>query len=110
MRIRNYREFKDELFLDTVERIQGQERDIILFSLATTDPIKAMQRASFFFNPNRFNVAITRAKKKRIVIGHKNLFQLSSSDKELDKMIANFRDFYNSSYKVFEQAETEDLF
>lgn len=110
MRISNYKEFKDELFLDTVERIQGQERDIIIFSLATTDPIKAMQRASFFFNPNRFNVAITRAKKKRIVIGHKNLFHISSIDKELDKMISNFRDFYNSSYKVFEQAETEDLF
>jgi len=110
MKILNYKAFEDKLFIDTVERIQGQERDIIIFSLATTDPIKAMQRASFFFNPNRFNVAITRAKKKRIVIGHKNLFQLSSSDKELDKMIANFRDFYNSSYKVFEQAETEDLF
>jgi DNA replication ATP-dependent helicase Dna2 len=110
MRIRNYKEFKDELFLDTVERIQGQERDIIIFSLATTDPVKAMQRASFFFNPNRFNVALTRAKKKRIVIGHKNLFHLLSSDKELDKMISNFREFYNSSYKVFEQAETEDLF
>lgn len=110
MRMSNYTEFKDELFLDTVERIQGQERDIIIFSLATTDPIKAMQRASFFFNPNRFNVAITRAKKKRIVIGHKNLFHLSSNDKELDKMIVNFRDFYNSSFKVFEQAQTEDLF
>jgi superfamily I DNA and/or RNA helicase len=69
-----------------------------------------MQRATFFFNPNRFNVAITRAKKKRIVIGHKNLFLLSSNDIELDKMIANFRDFYESSFKVFEQAETEDLF
>lgn len=110
MRIRNYKEFIDELFLDTVERIQGQERDIIIFSLATTDPIKAMQRASFFFNPNRFNVAITRSKKKRIVIGHKNLFHLSSKDMELDKMISNFRDFYNSSSKVFEQAETKDLF
>lgn len=110
MRIHNYIKFKDELFLDTVERIQGQERDIIFFSLATTDPTKAMQRASFFFNPNRFNVAITRAKKKRIVIGHKNLFHLSSNDKELDKMISNFRDFYNSSYKVFEQTETDDLF
>lgn len=110
MRIRNYNEFKDELFLDTVERIQGQERDIIIFSLSTTDPIKAMQRATFFFNPNRFNVAITRAKKKRIVIGHKNLFYLSSCNKDLDKMISVFRDFYHSSYKVFEQAETEDLF
>ncbi len=108
--LNNYSDFKEKLFLDTVERIQGQERDIVIFSLATSNPIKAMQRATFFFNPNRFNVAITRPRKKRIVIGHKNLFHLSSDDKELDKMISIFRDFYNSSYKVFEQAETEDLF
>lgn len=106
----NYKDFKDDLFIDTVERIQGQERDIVIFSMATTDPIKAMQRAAFFFNPNRFNVAITRARKKRIVIGHKNLFHLSSNDKDLDDQIAIFRNFYNSSYRLFEQAETEDLF
>jgi DNA replication ATP-dependent helicase Dna2 len=109
-KLNNYDDFKEKLFIDTVERIQGQERDIVIFSLATTDPTKAMQRATFFFNPNRFNVAITRARKKRIVIGHRNLFHLSSDDKELDKLISNFRDFYNSSYKVFEQTETEDLF
>ncbi|MGI6291474.1 MAG: DEAD/DEAH box helicase [Bacteroidales bacterium] len=109
-KLNNYNDFKEKLFLDTVERIQGQERDIVIFSLATSDPIKAMQRATFFFNPNRFNVAITRARKKRIVIGHKNLFHLSSDDKELNKMISIFRDFYNYSYKVFEQVETEDLF
>lgn len=109
-KLNNYSDFKEKLFLDTVERLQGQERDIVIFSLATTDPIKAMQRASFFFNPNRFNVAITRAKKKRIVIGHKNLFHISSNDSDLDSMIKNFRDFYNCSFKVFEKADTEDLF
>jgi DNA replication ATP-dependent helicase Dna2 len=105
-----YNNFKDKLFVDTVERIQGQERDIIIFSLATTNPIKALQRPSFFFNPNRFNVAITRSKKKRIVIGHKNLFDFSSDDPALDLMIKNFRDFYNASYKVIEQVQTQDLF
>lgn len=110
MRLDNYNQFKDHLFLDTVERLQGQERDIVIFSLATSNPIKALQRVTFFFNPNRFNVAITRAKKKRIVIGHENLFKLSTNNKEVDEMIDLFRDFYNCSYKVFEKIETEDLF
>jgi len=101
--IDNYESIKNDLFVDTVERIQGQERDIVIYSLATSNPIKAMQRASFFFSPNRFNVAITRARKKRIVIGHENLFLITSNDTELDNMINIFRDFYNSSYKVFEQ-------
>lgn len=106
----SFESFKNDLFVDTVERIQGQERDITIFSLATSDPVKAMQRASFFFSPNRFNVAITRARKKRIVIGYKNLFQITSQDPELDKTISIFRDFYDSSYKVFEKTETEGLF
>lgn len=109
-RLSDYSEYKEKLFIDTVERIQGQERDIVIFSLATTNPIKAMQRASFFFNPNRFNVAITRSRKKRIVIGNKKLFEFSSDDLELDSMINNFRDFYDNSYKVVEKPETEDLF
>jgi DNA replication ATP-dependent helicase Dna2 len=106
----NYDGFKDELFVDTIEKIQGQERDIIIYSLATSDPAKAEQRADFFFNPNRFNVALTRAKKKRIVIGNKELFNYESKDYKLNELIKNFRDFYADAYIVEETTKTDDLF
>lgn len=96
----NYKSIKDSLFVDTIERIQGQERDVIIFSLAISDPIKAKQRADFFFNPNRLNVALTRPKKKRIVIANKALFQLQSYDGNLLALIKNFKDFYEISTKI----------
>lgn len=105
-----YDQIKDKLFVDTIERIQGQERDIVIYSLATSDPVKAEQRADFFFNPNRFNVALTRAKKKRIVIGNKSLFEYVSKDDQVNLLIQNFKDFYNDSSVVEEYTETEDLF
>ena len=105
-----YEDIKNDLFVDTIERIQGQERDIVIFSLVTSDPKKAMQRAEFFFNPNRLNVALTRAKKKRIVIGNKALFEIEATDVNLDKLIKNFRDFYNSTTIILEKSDTDNLF
>jgi DNA replication ATP-dependent helicase Dna2 len=54
---------------DTVERMQGQERELIILSLATGDLAYLEQVATFFFQAERLNVSITRAKTKLIVIG-----------------------------------------
>ncbi len=58
--------------IDTVERVQGAERDVILFAFTTSDPDHTA--SEFLNNPNRFNVAITRARHKLIVIGSKAFF------------------------------------
>jgi DNA replication ATP-dependent helicase Dna2 len=54
---------------DTVERMQGQEREMVIVSLATGDEAFLGAVAGFFFEPQRLNVSITRAKSKLIVIG-----------------------------------------
>jgi DNA replication ATP-dependent helicase Dna2 len=54
---------------DTVERMQGQERELVIVSLATGDESFLSAVAGFFFEPQRLNVSITRAKTKLIVIG-----------------------------------------
>ena len=68
--------------IDTVERLQGAERDIVLFSVTTSDPD---HRDSLFLNnPNRFNVAITRARHKLVVVGSTAFFtQVPHSDAAL---------------------------
>jgi hypothetical protein len=58
--------------IDTVERLQGAERDVILFSLTTSDPDHL--ESPFLNNPNRFNVAITRARHKLVVVGSRAFF------------------------------------
>jgi DNA replication ATP-dependent helicase Dna2 len=54
---------------DTVERMQGQERELLIVSLATGDAAFLGAVAGFFFQPQRLNVAITRARTKLIFIG-----------------------------------------
>ncbi|MCY3413258.1 MAG: AAA family ATPase [Candidatus Heimdallarchaeota archaeon] len=48
--------------IDTVDRYQGSEKDIILFSTITTTNVPILS------DPRRLNVALTRAKKKLVVV------------------------------------------
>ena len=55
--------------IDTVERIQGQERELVVVSLVASDPDHlAGEAAAFFYSGNRLNVTITRARTKLIVV------------------------------------------
>jgi DNA replication ATP-dependent helicase Dna2 len=58
-----------DVVADTVERMQGQERELVILSQATGDEVFLAAVREFFFQPQRLNVAITRARTKLIVIG-----------------------------------------
>ena len=57
--------------VDTVERFQGGERDIMILSLVRAEG------SEFVFDERRFNVAITRARCKLILVAHPDLFRNS---------------------------------
>ena len=54
--------------IDTVERLQGQDVDIIILSFSVTNPEYFKSMESFIINENRINVMISRAKKKVIIL------------------------------------------
>ena len=54
--------------VDTVERFQGQERDIVITSFALGDPDAISDEDEFLLNLNRFNVISSRARAKLIVL------------------------------------------
>lgn len=57
-----------KVVLGTVDRFQGQEADIVFLSLVRTRGI------GFLDNPNRLNVALTRARYQLVLIGNHRLF------------------------------------
>lgn len=62
--------------VDTVERIQGQEREAVVVSLAASDPEHLSgEQAAFFFSPNRLNVTLTRARTKLVLVASRHLFR-----------------------------------
>lgn len=103
-------EYEERIFIDIVERIQGQERDIVMFSFGVSDPKNAKIRLDFIYNPNRFNVTLTRARKKRIVVANYNVFNFVSKDAEINKLIHNYMAFYRESTVLKEVSYTDDLF
>src|SRR5690606_16851242 len=70
----------DALVVDTVERIQGQEREDVVLTLATGDPASLDARAGFFFSTNRLNVALSRARTKAIVVAAPGPFRALPED------------------------------
>jgi DNA replication ATP-dependent helicase Dna2 len=61
--------------IDTVERIQGQERELVVVSLTASDPDHlAGDAAAFFYSGNRLNVTITRARTKLIIVASPLVF------------------------------------
>ncbi|MGY6528318.1 MAG: AAA domain-containing protein [Cyanobacterium sp.] len=88
------------ILVNTVESMQGQERNIIILSLTTSDPFHAAQKADFYFQPNRLNVAITRGRVKRIVVGSPNVFKAKPEQPEHQKWVDCFRAFYESNNTI----------
>lgn len=62
----NLRAFSDLITIDTVDGFQGQERDLMLLSMTRSNE---RGEIGFLSDKRRMNVALTRAKRKLIVIG-----------------------------------------
>lgn len=74
---------------DTIDKMQGQEREVIVFSLVAGDPDYMTDMAEFLYNPNKLNVAFSRAKSKLIIVGNiEQLRKISSVEyPHIDKML-----------------------
>ncbi len=97
----------DSLFVDTVDSMQGQERNYVIYSLANSHPLESMRRLDFFYSPNRLNVAITRAIKKCFVIANYKVFdiiedELSAHEEyhEIKSSLDIFKQYYELSKKI----------
>lgn len=104
----------ESLIIDTVDRIQGQERDYIIYSMSNSHPLESKRRLDFFYSPNRLNVAITRAMKRCIVIANYKVFDIIDEElndlpeyRTLKPSLDIFKEYFTLSTKIEEKADED---
>jgi predicted RecB family nuclease len=61
--------------IGTVDKFQGQEAPVVIYSLTTSSPEEAPRGMEFLYSLNRLNVATSRAMSAVIVVGNRRLFE-----------------------------------
>ncbi len=59
----------------TVDKFQGQEAPVVIYSLTTSSPEEAPRGMEFLYSLNRLNVATSRARSTVILVGSPKLFE-----------------------------------
>jgi uncharacterized protein len=60
----------------TVDKFQGQEAPVVLYSMATSTPEDAPRGMEFLYSLNRLNVAVSRAQCTAVIVASPALFQV----------------------------------
>ena len=60
--------------IGTVDKFQGQEAPVVIYSMTTSSPDDVPRGMEFFYSPNRINVATSRARCACILVGNPRLF------------------------------------
>jgi uncharacterized protein len=74
----------DDARVGTVDKFQGQEAPVVIYSTATSTPEEAPRGLAFLYSPNRLNVATSRARCLAIVVASPALFRVAC--KTVDEM------------------------
>ena len=69
--------------IDTVERVQGGERTVILVSAAESVRAYLLASSEFLLDPRRLTVALGRAKRKMVLVASRSVFSLFSPDEDV---------------------------
>jgi uncharacterized protein len=89
----------------TVDRFQGQEAPIVIYSMTSSTPQDAPRGMDFLFDSNRFNVATSRAMCLCIVVGSPRLFEPDCQSPKQMKLANAFCRFLEVAREVRFDAE-----
>lgn len=91
--------------VNTVEKLQGQERDVVLVSYGVADEEYAEAEASFLLNSNRLNVSLTRARSKVILVCSDTVLDLVPADRDVveeSMLLKSFRQYCSDGSLTFD--------
>jgi hypothetical protein len=80
-------------FVDTVDRFQGQERDLMIASYVVADRDFVAAEEAFILNPRRFNVTLTRARSKFVMFVSDAILQHLPADAAVARDAAHLQLF-----------------
>jgi hypothetical protein len=100
--------------VDTVEKMQGKEREVILVSYGVADEEYATAEAQFLLSRNRFNVAATRAERKLIVLCSDTVLDAVPTDRRTlleAMMLKEFRQYCGDGHlrRLWTSSEGDEL-
>ncbi|MNS40442.1 hypothetical protein D3C72_727540 [compost metagenome] len=78
------RKLPETVRVGTVDKFQGQEAPVVIFSMATSSGDEVPRGLDFLFNRNRLNVAISRAKCLAVLVASPTLLDVRC--KTVDQM------------------------
>jgi len=91
--------------VDTVDKLQGQERDVVIVSYGVADEEYAEAEAKFLLSSNRFNVATTRPRRKLVVLCSNAVLNVVPQDRDVlleSMMLKEFRTYCDGGPRVFD--------
>ncbi len=86
------------LEVGTVDKFQGQEAPVIIYSVATSSIEEAPRGMDFLFSPNRFNVAVSRARTRFIMVANPVIFEAECKSPHQIKLANAFCRFKEFSF------------
>ncbi|WP_082223405.1 AAA domain-containing protein [Halosimplex carlsbadense] len=76
-------EDKSEIAVETVNRFQGGEQDLMIVSATVSDPQYISKESDFLLSQNRVNVSLTRHRDKLVIIAPETLLGYIPADPDL---------------------------
>jgi len=95
-----YKHLERLITVDTVDRFQGQEREVMLYSFTSADLTFIKKIHAFLFNPARVNVAVTRARTKVILLYSKPLLEYAQINAAANEDCSLFLNLIQRSHSV----------
>lgn len=86
--------------VETVDRIQGKERDAIVAGYTVADTEFAQAEGEFLFSRNRLNVTTTRARRKLVFVVSRRLFEVVPPREEVIDAAQTMRRFVFGAERV----------
>lgn len=73
--------------IGTVDKFQGQQAQVVFFSMATSSGEEIPRNVEFLFSRNRLNVAISRAKCLAVLVANPRLLDISANSIEQMRLV-----------------------